>query len=275
MTRILEGFFDAGVIAGRDIRHWIARPGGVIVGWLFPVMILMMFGGLFGGAIATPDGDSYFSYVMPGILVMTMFFGLESTMAGVFQDASRGITDRFRTMPIASGAVVGGRCIADMLNSVVGLVVVVIAGYVLGWRWPGGPLPAIQAFGVLMLLRFAVLWVGIYGGLSAGSTESLAAVQILVWPASFLSNIFVDPATMPRWLGAIAAWNPLSATTATIRTLAGTGMIAADVPAGHVSTPGITTLGLEHSAILAVVWPVVLAMIFFPLAVRRYRDFHA
>jgi ABC-type multidrug transport system permease subunit len=119
--------------------------------------------------------------------------------------------------------------------------------------------PALAAVGLLLLLRFALLWVGIFFGLNARGPESVASVQILVWPISFLSNAFVDPSTMPPWLGVCAQWNPLSATTSAIRQL----FLNPGWQAGSWSA--------EYAILLAIVWPVLLVAIFLPLSVRAYR----
>jgi ABC-2 type transport system permease protein len=248
---------DAWTIARRDLAHWRLRPGSVLVGWLFPVMLALMFGGLFGGAIEVPGGGSYFEVLMPGLFAMTMLFGVETTMVAVATDAQKEVTDRFRSLAISSASVVLGRCIADLLSSVVGLAVLGGAALALGWRWHGDAGAVAAAFGLLLLLRFAVLWIGIYLGLLARGPESVMAVQILVWPIGFLSRVFVDPSTMPPGLAAIAAWNPISVTASAIRALFG--------------NPG--TGSLAHAAIgLAIAWPVVLMAVFAPLAARRYRS---
>jgi ABC-type multidrug transport system permease subunit len=137
--------------------------------------------------------------------------------------------------------------------------VLVVTGLLLGWSWSNGLPAALAAFGLLMLLRFALLWVGIFIGLKAKGPESVSAVQILVWPVSMLSNLFVDPATMPAWLGVIASVNPLSATAAATRELFG--------------NPGWNegTWLAENAVLLAVAWPVVITAVFAPLAVRAYR----
>jgi ABC-2 type transport system permease protein len=250
---------DAWTIARRDITHWMLQPGPAIIGWLFPVMILLLMGGLFGGAISVPGGAGYFEVLMPGMFAMTMLFGLESTMIAVTTDASKGVTDRFRSLPISSSAVVLGRCMADMLHSVVGLLVMIAAGLLLGWRWHGGLAAALAAVGLLLLLRFAMLWIGIFSGLIAKGPESVAAVQMLVWPIGFLSNVFVDPATMPAWLGAIAQWNPISATASATRQLFG--------------NPGAggEAWVVQNATLMAIVWPALLVAIFLPLSVRAFR----
>lgn len=250
---------DAWAITRRDLTHWRLRPATVIIGWLFPVMIVLMFGLLFGGAIRVPHGGSYFEFLMPGMFATTMLFGLEATMIAVTTDASRGVTDRFRSLPMSASAVVLGRCLADLLNSLVGLAIMMGVGFLLGWRWHTGMAPALAAVGLLLLLRFALLWVGIYFGLRAKGPESVTSVQILVWPISFLSNAFVDPSTMPPWLGVCAQWNPLSATTSAIRQL--------------FLNPGwqASSWSAEHAVLLAIVWPVLLVALFLPLSVRAYR----
>jgi ABC-2 type transport system permease protein len=132
-------------------------------------------------------------------------------------------------------------------------------GLVVGWRWHNGTGRALLAFGLLLLLRLALLWVGIYLGLVVGSPETLMAVQILVWPLGFLSNTFAAPATMPGWLGAIAEWNPLSATVSATRELF-----------GNPGWGGDSWLA-GHALVLALGWPALLIAVFFPLSVRRYR----
>jgi ABC-2 type transport system permease protein len=240
-------FVDSWTMTRRNLAHWAGQPGQVIVGLLFPVMVVLMFGYLFGGRF----GADYREFLLPGMFAMTMLFGLETTFAAVATDAARGVTDRFRSMPISGSAVVAGRAAADLLYAAAGLAVMVACGYAVGWRFHGGTGAALLAFGLLLLLRFGLLWVGIWLGLVAPGPEAVVAVQILVWPLGFLSNVFASPDTMPAWLGAVASWNPLSATVSATRDLFG--------------NPG------GHPTVLAVVWPVALTVVFFVLSVRRYR----
>ena len=259
LTRLVWAWADAWTIAKRDLTHWVLQPGNVVLGWVFPIMIVLMFGGLFGGAIRVPENGSYFEFLIPGMFAMTMLFGLERTVIAVTTDASKGVTDRFRSMPISSSAVVLGRCIADMLNSVVGLLVMIVVGVLLGWRWHDGFATAVTAVGLLLLLRFALLWVGIYLGLVSRGPESVVSVQILVWPIGFLSSVFVDPNTMPAWLGAIAQWNPLSATASATRELF-----------GNPGFGGVSWIS-ENAMLMAILWPLLLVVIFLPLSVRTFR----
>jgi len=259
MARFGWALADAWTITRRDLQHWRLQPGTVILGWFFPVMIVLMFGLLFGGAITVPGGGGYFEFLIPGMFATTMLFGLETTMLSVTTDAAKGVTDRFRSMPMSASAVVLGRCFADMLNSIVGLAIMIAAGLLLGWRWHGGLDAAIGAVVLLLLLRFALLWIGIFMGLNAKGPEAVTSVQILVWPISFLSSVFVDPATMPSWLRVPAQWNPLSATASAARELF--------MNPGWQGGSWIT----ENALLMAIVWPMLLVAIFLPLSVRKYR----
>jgi ABC transporter DrrB family efflux protein len=258
-ARLRWALADGWTVTLRDLTHWVRKPGQVVAGLLFPVMIVLMFGYLFGGGMAVPGGGDYREYLMPGMFAMTMLFGIEATFTAVARDAAEGVTDRFRSLPIASSAVVLGRSVADMLNTVLGLLVMIACGLAVGWRWHEGPVRAALAVGLLLLLRFAFLWVGIYLGLTLDGPEAVMAVQILVWPIGFLSSAFAWTGTMPGWLAAVAEWNPLSATMAATRDLFG--------------NPGAggTTWIAEHAGVMALVWPLLLIAVFLPLSVRRYR----
>jgi ABC-2 type transport system permease protein len=259
LERMRWAIVDAWTIASRDLLHWVRQPVQIIIGLLFPVMMVLMFGFLLGGGMKVPGGGSYLELLMPGMFVMTMVFGIDTTFASMATDANRGVTDRFRSMPMAPSAVVVGRSMADMLNSILGLLVMIGCGLLVGWRWHGSIGEAALAIGLLLLLRFAILWVGIYMGLSFKNPEAMTAVQILEWPFIFLSNMFTLPQTMPGWVGLLAEWNPLSATISATRELFG--------------NPGAggTSWIAQHGLLMAIVWPLMLIAVFFPLSVWRYR----
>ncbi|MFJ9446250.1 ABC transporter permease [Kitasatospora sp. NPDC101235] len=250
-SRLRWATADSWTMTRRELAHWARQPVQVVVGLVFPVMMLLMFSYLIGGGQGV-EGD-FKDYLVPGMLTMTMAFGLEATMLSVTQDLGKGIIDRFRSMPMASGAVLVGRSVADMLQSAVGLIVMIAVGYAVGWRWHGGFASFLGAVGLLLLLRFAMLWIGIHLAMVAGKPELVQAVQILVWPVSFLSK------SMPSWLGAIVEWNPMSATATAVRGLFG--------DPGAVGDSWAAT----HAELLAVAWPVALVVVFFPLAVKRFR----
>ncbi|SFF70547.1 ABC transporter permease [Blastococcus tunisiensis] len=253
---------DALTVAGRDVAHWRRRPGAVLVGALFPVLLLLMFAYLLGGGMVVPGGGDYRDFLVPGMFVLAMVFGVEATMTAVVTDTARGITDRFRSLPMAPSAVVAGRCLADMASSVLGLTVLVAAALAVGWR-PAGPGSALAAVGLLLLLRLAFLWIGIYLGLLVRDPSGVMAVQILVWPFAFLSNVFVAASALPGWLATLAEWNPVAGTVTAVRELLGS-------PTGDGG--GWAT---EHATLLAVAWPVVLTVVFAALSVRRFQRLSA
>lgn len=257
MTAVRHAVTDTWTMTGRDFQHWARQPGGVVVMLLFPALVLLMFGYLFGGQMSF-GGTGYREFLVPGVFAMTMVFGLESTMLAVSTDAARGVTDRFRSISMSPVAVVGGRSVADLLSSVIGLAVMIACGLAIGWR-AAGLGPAVHAVALLLLLRFALIWFGVWLGLRVKGPESLVAVQILVWPIGFLSSAYVSPETMPGWLGAVAQWNPLSATVDAARLLFGNPM----------RDDG--SWAAEHSVFLATAWPLLMLAVFVPLSVRRYR----
>ncbi|MGP4110243.1 ABC transporter permease [Streptomyces sp. 4N509B] len=250
---------DALTMTRRGLLHTRRAPGVLAVGLVFPVMMLVVFVYFLGGGMAVDGGGDYRDFLVPGLLTLTMVFGLEATMVEITSDLNKGILDRFRAMPIAPSAVLVGRSLLDMAHSAVSLCVMVGAGLAIGWRWHGTPVEALAAVGLLLWLRLAMLWAGIWLGLVAGRAEMVQAVQILVWPVAFLSNAFTSPDTMPGWLGAVAEWNPISATAAAVRELFGNpGWSAGGSPAA------------DHPVVLALAWPVALLALCVPLALRRY-----
>jgi ABC-2 type transport system permease protein len=256
---------DALVIAGRDLTHWVRRPLVLAAGIAFPVLMLLMFGYLLGGGLLVPGGSGtggadYRELLVPGILGLTMVFGIEATSVAVSEDARRGITDRLRAMPTGPGAVVLGRSLADLLTSAVVLAALLGCGLLVGWEASGGPGPFAAAVGLLLLLRFALLWPGMWLGLATAAPEAVVAVQILVWPVGFASAAFVDPATMPAWLGAVAEWNPLTATAAAARELFGNPGWGGD------------SWAARNPVLLALLWPAGLTAVFAPLAAARWRN---
>jgi ABC-2 type transport system permease protein len=250
---------DALTITTRALQYWARQPGLVLVGLLFPVLMVVMLGYLWGGQMQLPGGASYFDFLLPGMFVLTMAFGVEATMLAVATDAARGVTDRFRSMPMASSAVVAGRAVADVLFSMAGLAVVMAAGVLVGWRWDAGAGGVLAAIGLLALLRFALVWVGVYLGLVASGPEAVQAVQVLVWPLAFLSSAFVSPDSMPGALGTLAEWNPLSSTVAATRELF-----------GNPGWGGDSWIA-QHAELMAVVWPLAIIAVFLPLSVARWR----
>ncbi len=250
------------IITQRDLAHWVRQPSTPIFGLLFSVMLLLIFGLLFGGAIGVPGGGDYLGFLLPGMLTLAMMFGVEATMSAMAADARKGVTDRFRSMPIGSAAVSLGRAGADMVNSTAELTVLVATGLLIGWRPGAGtdPVSAVLAVLLLLALRFSLLWVGIFLGITFHRGSTTSVVQVLVWPVGFLSAALIPVETMPGWLGAVASWNPISATATAVRQLLGNATGFTDGPL------------VEHAVVLAVGWPLLITLLFLPLSARAYRQ---
>ncbi|NYH46019.1 ABC transporter DrrB family efflux protein [Micromonospora jinlongensis] len=250
---------DSGTLIWRGLARWRRDPGPLIASLGFNILIVLMFAYLFGGALQVPGGGSYREFLMPGMYVMTMVFGISLTTIAVAEDLERGVTDRLRSMPVSPLAPLVGRAVADMLFALVTLAVLLLTGLAIGWRAHGGAGATLAAVGLILLLRFALIWVGIFLGLVTRGQTAVVAVQTLEFPLGFLSNAFVAPSTMTAWLGAVAAWNPLSATVGATRELFGNPGWGGD------------SWAAQHYPWLAVLWPVVLVAVFLPLSVARYR----
>jgi ABC-2 type transport system permease protein len=250
---------DAAIVTQRDMLQWIREPQMIVWALFFPVMFLLLFAYVLGSGIIVPGGGNYREFLMPGMFAQTMAFGIGETLASVQADAAKGVTDRFRSMPMAPSAVVVGRSLANLVYSAASLALLVGCGLVIGWRWQGTIAEALAAVGLLLLLRLAFLWIGIYLGLKAKSPEMANSIFGVLYPVTMLSNAFVAPELMPGWIGTIAAWNPLSSTITATRRLFG--------------NPGVESSGwlADHAILMAIGWPVVITVLTLPLAVRAYQ----
>ncbi|MGW5260062.1 ABC transporter permease [Microbispora sp. NPDC004025] len=249
---------DASVIARTNLKHWVRNPAAVLNLTLYPIVMVVLFGYVLGSAMNVAGGGDYREFLMPGMFAQTMAMGVMTTMTVVSLQTARGVTDRYRSMPISRPGVVLGRAFADIVNSVLELLVLLACGLVAGWSRHRGIGDALAAVGLLLLLRFALVWVGIYLGLAL-TPEAAGAAWLPLLPLTMLANTFVSPALLPGWLGAIAEWNPLSATVAACRMLFG--------------NPGWQggSWAAEHALALAIGWPLLITLVFLPLSVRRYR----
>ncbi|GAA4736978.1 ABC transporter permease [Phytohabitans rumicis] len=256
MTALVDGW----TMTRRNMAHVVRAPEEIVIYFSLPIMFVLVFGYVFGSGMAVPGGGNYREYLLPGIFVMTMLYGLGATANAVALDVNRGVVDRFRSMPVARSALLTGRSGADLMRALLEMSTLVVCGLLVGWRWRDGVVDALVAVGLILLLRVALTWMGIYMGLVVPNPD---VVPIIVFPLAFpltaISNVFVAPDLMPGWLGAISAWNPLSATVAASRELF-----------GNPSAGGDSWVA-QHPLLLAVTWPVVLIAVFAPLAVRRYR----
>ncbi|MFI6786990.1 ABC transporter permease [Nonomuraea sp. NPDC050383] len=252
---------DSLTIAGRTYSRLKAQPGEIVAFLVFPVIMTVLFGYVFGSAIVLPGGGDYRSFLMPGIFMQVMAMTATSAATTVGEDMARGIIDRFRAQPIARSAVLVGRSVADLSMHLLSLGAMVLAGVLIaGWRAHGSLGDTVAAFGLLALFGFAMIWVGTYIGLWIKSgAQADAATFGWLFPMTFLANTFVPTEGLPVWLKPVADWNPMSAVVAATRGLFGN------------PTSVSPAWPLQHPVTASLVWSVGILVVFLPLAVHRYR----
>ncbi len=250
---------SGGLLTQRELLRWIRQPATPLLNLVFSVMQLLIFGVLFGGSIVVPGGDDYIGYLVPGLLTLTVLFGLSSTQTAMTADATRGITDRLRAMPMNSSGIVLGRGGADLLMSAIEFALLLAVGLLLGWRASASPAAILLGLLLLLWLRFALLWVGVFFALTLKGPAQVA-IGMVMWPVGFVSTVFVSPERLPAGLAAVAEWNPLSATATAVRQLFGN-------PTGV--SGGILA---EWALPLALLWPLALTAVLLPLSAHAYRN---
>ena len=252
---------DTIAMTGRNLTAMRRVPQVLVFSLVQPVIFVLLFAYVFGGAIPVPGGGSYREYLIPGVFGQTVAFAAAGTTVGLSEDMHKGIIDRFRSLPMASSGVLIGRSLADLLRTVLVLVVLSISGLLVGWSIDSSVPEALAGYGIMLLFGYAMIWVGAWVGLHMPSPE-VANTAGLAWlfPLTFLSNAFVPLAGMPTWLQTIAEWNPISAVVLSARELFGN-------PTG---LPG-TSFPMTHPELYAVGSTLLLLLIFVPLSVRKYR----
>ncbi|WP_369213029.1 ABC transporter permease [Streptomyces flavofungini] len=260
--RLFWAFADSWNVTRRYLTHFLRQP--VTIAWQlgFPIISVLLYGFVFGEAMKVPgggdDGD-YKQFLMPGMFVMTMAFGFMNTAMAVVTDASKGVIDRFRSMPMAPSAVASGRGVADLVVACAELTILAATALAIGWRSSAGFVDTALAFALLLLLRFSLIWVGVYLGLVVPSPEAAGGLYAVAFPLTMISSVFVAPSLMPDWLGPVAAWNPVSSTGTATRELFGNPGAGGD------------SWVEQHAVLMAVGWPLVISLVFLPLAVRRFK----
>ncbi|WP_062437228.1 ABC transporter permease [Herbidospora daliensis] len=258
MIRLRWALADGVTLVGREFARLRHDPGEIVAALLFPAVMVVLFGYVFGSAIGVPGGGDYREYLMPGLFAMVTFSSVTGVMTRTAADASRGVMDRFRSMPMARSAVPFGQTGADLLIGLPMLAVMVVAGLLAGWRPHLGPVATAQAFLLMVVLRYALSWVGVYAGLAVRDDRVADALVPLSLPVTMVSNAFVPTGGMPGWLRFLADWNPVSALTAATRELFGNP----GVPAGDLAWP------LAHPVAAVLLWSAALLAVSVPLALR-------
>ncbi|MEW2527624.1 MULTISPECIES: ABC transporter permease [unclassified Streptomyces] len=255
---------DSLVVAKRNLIRMSRIPEIILFGLIQPVMFVVLFSYVFGGSMkigSSTSAEEYRNFLMAGIFAQTVTFATAGAGAGIAEDMHKGLIDRFRSLPMARGAVLTGRTIADLVQTALTLLVLAVVAVLVGWRIHEGFPKALAAFGLLLLSGYAFTWIGALIGLSVRTPEA-ATSGGLIWlfPVTFISNAFVDSGNMPTFLRHLAEWNPFSATVQACRQLFG--------------NPGVSQSDawpMQHPVWASVLYSILIILIFRTLAVRKYR----
>jgi ABC transporter DrrB family efflux protein len=263
--RALPALFlsDVWVLTKRSIARIRREPETLSEVTIQPVMFVLMFAYVFGGAIGIPGGGSYHEYLIGGMLGMGLAQTAPGTAVAVVTDMSTGLIDRFRSLPMSRAAVLTARTIADLLTQVIGAAVVACVGLAIGWRVRNGAADAAEAFALALLFGYAFTWAGVCLGMVLRSPEAAQQTGFVIFlPLTFISSAFVPTQGMPGWLQPVAEWNPMSSLAAACRQLFGNPNPAAAVHAWPA----------QHPELAVLCWSAAMLVVFAPLAVRLYRS---
>jgi ABC-2 type transport system permease protein/oleandomycin transport system permease protein len=245
---------DTRAIAKRNLLNLVRTPQLLIFSSIQPVVFVLLFRYVFGGAISVPGSIPYVDYLMPGIFVQTVVFGAVNTGVGLAEDLHKGLIERFRSLPMARSAVLSGRTLADLVRNVLVVILMFVVGYLVGFRIHTNAIAALAGVGVLLLFAFALSWIFALVGLFAPNAETAQAAAFPFMAVFvFASSAFVPVSTMPSWLQKFATYQPVSVTVSAVRAL----MIGGET---------------AKWVVMSIAWSIGIIAVCAPLAVRRYRQ---
>jgi ABC transporter DrrB family efflux protein len=254
LTQARWAVSDTLTITRRNLLVWLRVPAYIMFTVIQPVMFVLMFRYVFGGAIAVPGiKGGYVNFLMPGIIGQTAAFATFGTAIALAQELKKGVIDRLKSMPMARSAVLAGRLVADTGRMTITIVIVIGVGYAVGFRFDNGVVPAIAMVLLAIVFGLAICCIAAFTGLAIGDEESVQAFGFIwLFPITFLSSAFVPIPTMPGWLQAFANNQPVTYVIDTMRALALGGPI-------------------EASLLKSAAWLAGIFIVFVPLAVRAYK----
>ena len=262
MERFSLAVTDGATVARRNIIKITRMPELLVAVVIMPLVFVLLFAYVFGSDIDI-EGGSYREFLIGGAFAMMLTFGSTFTGLGLADDMQKGIIDRFRSLPMSRSAVVLGRTASDVIYNVLSMIVMVAAGYAVGWRINNGIGDAALGFALVLLFAYAFSWIMAYVGLTVGSVEAINnASSLVIFPLTFIANTFVPVDDFPAPLRVFAEWNPVSTVAHAARERFG------NIPEG---APEPTAWPLENATLYTLGWVVIILAVFAPLAVRKYQ----
>jgi ABC-2 type transport system permease protein len=260
---------DTWVIARRGLIHMKRQPEQLSDATIQPIMFVVMFAYVFGGAIAVPGGDGessaqrYREFLMGGIMAQTLVFTAFGVALSIANDRKNQAVDRFRSLPIANGAVLGGHAVANVIKALLPIVLMSITGYVIGWRIRGDVVETLSAYVLMIAFAFAMIWVGVLLGSLVATPEGVTGIAFTaLFPLTFVASTFVPISSMPSALHTVAAWNPVTTLSDALRELFGNP----NTP----TAPG-DPWSIAHPVAYTWIWIIGIVAVCAPLAVRAYQ----
>ena len=261
MRQLALAFADGAVVAKRNLIKIKRVPEVLIWTTMSPIMFVLLFAYVFGSSIKLPGVD-YREYLIAGVFVQTVMFGSTFTGAGLAEDKTKGIIDRFRSLPMARSALLFGRTASDIVYNGISVLMMSITGLLVGWRINTSIIDAIGGFLLLLLFAYAVSWIMAYVGLKVSSVEVVNNASFMfIFPMSFIANTFVRSDLLPGPLQTFAEWNPVSTVAQAAREAFGN--------LGNLPEP--TVWSLRNPILYTLIWVGIILAIFVPLSVRQYK----
>jgi ABC transporter DrrB family efflux protein len=255
-------FHDMWVIAKRGLVHMKRQPEALSDATIQPIMFVLLFGFVFGGAIDVPGSGNYREFLMGGIFAQTIVFTAFGVAMSIANDFKNQAVDRFRSLPLARGSVLGGHAVANLMKTVLPIVIMSICGLLVGWRISGGLVDAVFCYFLMLFFAFAMIWVGVLLGSVVGTPEGVTGLGFVVlFPLTFVASTFVPTDSMPPVLQTVAQWNPVSTLSDAIRVLF-------DNP--HTPAAADAPWPSQHPVAYTLLWSLAIIAVCAPLAVRAY-----
>jgi ABC transporter DrrB family efflux protein len=262
-SRLSLAFTDGLIVARRNLLGISRVPTVLVFELVQPIMFVLLFRFIYENAFANIPGGDYVQFLLPGIFVQNAIFGSTATAIGLAEDLKKGLIDRFRSLPMARSAVLVGRTTADLVKNFLLVVVMVVVGYLVGFRFEEGFIEALGVVILVMTVGFTFSWISAVIGLAIKQVEAVqAAIFTLIFPIVFVSAAFVPVEGMASFLQPIAEWNPVTFWCELAR-LWSIGEVA-------LADPG-TSWTAEQVVIGSIAWIAILLAIFIPIAIRQYR----
>jgi ABC-2 type transport system permease protein len=254
---------DSWVIARRGLVHMRRHPEALVDATIQPIMFVLLFAYVFGGAIRPPGGGSYKEFLMGGIFAQTLTFGIFGVALALASDRTNGAIDRFHSLPISRASVLAGHALANLLRSMLPIGLMSIAGLIVGWRIHSSVGNAIAAYALMIGFVFALIWIGVLLASVVKTPEAVQGVAfIFIFPLTFVASTFVPTQSLPSLLKTIAEWNPITAVANALRHLFGN-------PGGALPDHG--PWSLQHPVAYSVLWIAGILLVCAPLAVHAYQ----